>query len=208
MIKAVVFDMDGVLVDAKEWHFFALNKALGKFGYEISRHDHLSTFDGRPTREKLEMLTLQDGLPAGLHEFINQLKQKFTMQLIHEKCAPNFAHQYALSRLKKESYGIAVASNSIQATIEVMMNKAQLMSYLDFFLSNEDVVKGKPDPEIYSKAIKKLGFQPSECLIVEDHPHGIAAAKSAGGHVLEVESVADVNYWNIVNYIKQIEGGL
>ena len=62
MIKAVIFDMDGVLIDAKEWHYEALNNALKLFGYKISRHDHLVTFDGLPTRAKLQMMTEQEML--------------------------------------------------------------------------------------------------------------------------------------------------
>ena len=70
MIKAVIFDMDGVLIEAKDWHFNALNKALSLFGYEISRFEHLTTYDGLPTSRKLEMLTIEHGLPKELHEFI------------------------------------------------------------------------------------------------------------------------------------------
>ena len=77
-IKAVIFDMDGVLIDAKEWHYESLNSALSLFGYEISRHDHLVTYDGLPTKKKLEMLSLENGLPTSLHAFVNQLKQQKT----------------------------------------------------------------------------------------------------------------------------------
>ena len=66
MIKAIIFDMDGVLIDAKEWHYEALNNALQLFGYKISREDHLATFDGLPTREKLRLLTEQDGFFLGV----------------------------------------------------------------------------------------------------------------------------------------------
>ena len=204
MIKAVIFDMDGVLVDAKDWHYEALNLALSKFGYFISRHDHLVTYDGLPTRKKLEMLSLQEGLPVSLHDFLNQLKQKYTLQIVAERCAPTFAHQYALSRLKREDYKIAVASNSVKASIESMMKKTQLMPYLDFYLSNEDVKNGKPSPEIYLQAISLLGVDPQECLIVEDNPNGITAAKASGAHVLEVETVAEVNYWNIKDFIAML----
>ncbi|MFD1383492.1 HAD family hydrolase [Rhodanobacter aciditrophus] len=206
MIKAVIFDMDGVLIDAKEWHYEALNKALLKFGYEISRHDHLVTFDGLPTRTKLEMLSQQDGLPGKLHGFINSLKQKYTMQIVNEKCVPNFVHRFALSKLRAEGYKMAVASNSIRNSIASMMEFADLQEYLEFYMSNEDVVNGKPDPEIYIKTIDKLGFLPEECLIVEDNFNGIKAARASGAHVLEVQTVDDVNYLNIRNKIKQIEG--
>ena len=78
-IKAIVFDMDGVLIEAKDWHYEALNKALRLFGYEISRYDHLVTYDGLPTSKKLEMLSLEKGLPTGLHQFINQMKQSYKL---------------------------------------------------------------------------------------------------------------------------------
>jgi beta-phosphoglucomutase len=95
-IKAIIFDMDGVLIDAKDWHYEALNKALALFGFSISRYDHLVTYDGLPTKKKLEMLTLERGLPKGLHHFINELKQIYTMEMIFQKCKPVFYHEYAL----------------------------------------------------------------------------------------------------------------
>ena len=118
MVKAVLFDMDGVLIDAKDWHYEALNRALGLFGIEISRYDHLHTFDGLPTKVKLKMLSEQYYLPEQLHGFINQMKQCYTSQIIHEKCHPMFHHEYALSKLHKEGYKIAVCSNSIRSTID------------------------------------------------------------------------------------------
>ena len=89
-IKAVIFDMDGVLIDAKEWHYEALNKALRLFGFEISRYDHLVTFDGLPTAKKLEMMTVERGLPKSLHQLINDMKQIYTMEYVYMKCKPLF----------------------------------------------------------------------------------------------------------------------
>ena len=203
MIKAVLFDMDGVLIDAKDWHYEAFNRAVGIFGMEISRYDHLRSFDGLPTKEKLKLLSLNNYLPVGLHNFLNRLKQRYTMELIHSRCKPRFDHEYALSHLKAQGYKIAVCSNSIRKTIETMMEYASLTSYLDLIVSNEDVHKSKPDPEMYITAMKKLNLQPEECLIVEDNPNGILAAKRSGGYVLEVETVADVNYRNIVRRIQE-----
>lgn len=205
MIKAVIFDMDGVLIEAKDWHYEALNRALGKFGYSISRYDHLVTYDGLPTRRKLEMLSIERGLPVGLHSFINELKQQYTMEISHTKCKPTFCHEYALSRLKSEGYKLVVASNSIKQTIELLMNKSNLFQYLDFYLSNQDVKKAKPDPEIYQKAISYLGFEPNQCLVLEDNHNGIQAAKASGAHVMIVKEIEDVNYTNIAKYIKILE---
>lgn len=202
MIKAVIFDMDGVLIDAKEWHYEALNKALGLFGYEISRYDHLVTYDGLPTSQKLEMLSMEKGMPKKLHRFINELKQQYTIDKIFTDCHPVFHHEYALSKLKAEGYHIAVASNSVRKTVELMMEKSNLFPYLDFFLSNQDVKKAKPDPEIYNIAINRLGLSPEECMVVEDNKNGIQAGKSAGAHVMEVNTVYDVNLENIQRHIE------
>lgn len=207
MIKAVLFDMDGVLIDAKEWHYEALNKALRLFGYEISRYDHLVTYDGLPTSKKLEMLSVEKGLPRKLHPYINQLKQLYTIDKIHADCRPVFIHQYALSRLKADGYRIVCASNSIKKTIQLMMENSDLLQYLDFFLSNQDVVHPKPDPEIYTKAMQKLGLPPDQCLVVEDNFNGILAGKRSKAHVMEVATVQDVNYDNIRQHIIMAERG-
>lgn len=205
-IKAVIFDMDGVLVDAKEWHYEALNKALGLFGYEISRYEHLITYDGLPTSDKLSLMTLEKHLPAGLHKYINALKQEYTMEKIFLNCRPLYVHEYALSKLKSEGYKLAVASNSIRATVDIIMQRTSLKQYVEFSLSNQDVTRAKPDPEIYNAAISRLGLDPSDCLVVEDNKNGIAAADASGANVMRVETVYDVNYENIRENIRRCEG--
>lgn len=204
-IKAIFFDMDGVLIDAKDWHYEALNQALSLFGMEISRYDHLVTYDGLPTKKKLEMLTLERGLPRALHDFINNMKQVFTFQLVYAKCKPTFNHQYALSNLKAKGYKMAVCSNSIRKTMDVLFERAAITDYFDFYISNEDVKEAKPNPEMYLTAIKHFGFKPQECLILEDNDNGIKAAKASGAHLLIVADVNDVNLENITNRITEIE---
>jgi len=206
MIKAVVFDMDGVLIDAKEWHYEALNRALALFGFEISRTEHLETYDGLPTSKKLEMLSRDRGLPTGLHKFINEMKQAYTVEMIHTTCKPLFVHQYALARLHGAGYKLAVASNSIRDSVELMMSKARLDQHLDLQLSTNDVSAPKPDPEIYVTAMARLGVKPEECLVVEDNENGIQAARASGAHVLVVSTVYDVNHDNITRRIAEIEG--
>jgi len=205
-IKAVIFDMDGVLIDARDWHYDALNQALALFGFNISKYEHLTTFDGLPTSKKLKMLSAERNLPVGLHAFINEMKQAYTINAVTLLCRPTFNHQHALSMLKnRHAYKLAVASNSIGATVRLMMDKAQLSQYLDLQLCNEDVPKPKPAPDIYLKAMEELGVKPHEALVVEDNAHGIAAAKAAGAHVLVVSEPSEVSYQRIVQRISQIE---
>jgi beta-phosphoglucomutase len=204
-IEAVVFDMDGVLIDAKDWHYEALNKALVLFGYEISRADHVSTFDGLPTRRKLEMLSRDRGLPRSLHPFLNELKQQYTIDQVYLMCKPLFVHEYALSHLKARGYKLGLASNSIRSTVELMMHKSSLAHYFDVMLSNEDVQKAKPDPDIYLRVAEVLGVAPANCLVVEDNPNGIKAAEDAGCALLVVNSVHDVQLDRILAAIARSE---
>ena len=204
MIKAILFDMDGVLIDAKDWHYQAFNKALKHFGFYISRESHLSTFDGLPTRQKLHMLTDSIDLPSGLHEILNDLKQIYTLELSHLKCKPTFNHQYALSRLKSDGYKLAVCSNSVKQTVDLLMSLSSLDQYLDLMISNEDVTNGKPDPEMYIKAMKALKVNPNECLILEDNENGIQAAVASGGHLMKIGLPSEVTFKNIQSCIDSI----
>lgn len=205
-IKAVLFDMDGVLIDAKEWHYDSLNRALNLFGYNIERYEHITVYDGLPTAVKLKKISVEKGLPYALHSFINEMKQHYTMTEIHNKCHPTFIHEYALSRLKAENYLLGVCSNSIRSTVITMMNYSNLHQYLDIILSNEDITKSKPAPDIYLSAMDRLKVKPDECLVLEDNENGIKAANASGAHLLRINTVTDVNYQNIKKRIIDIEG--
>lgn len=207
MIKAVIFDMDGVLVDAKQWHFEALNTALELFGFRISEFEHFQRFDGLPTREKLRMLADEQGLPRALGEFINEMKQHCLLETAAKLCKPNPIHLQTLGQLNDQGYLLALASNSIRRSVDELMRLTALQSLLSFTLSNEDVSQPKPSPEIYELAINDLGCDPNECLVVEDGDYGLAAAEAAGAHLLRVESVEEVNYANIQSRIEFLDHG-
>jgi HAD superfamily hydrolase (TIGR01509 family) len=206
-IKAILFDLDGVLVDATEWHYEALNRTLALFGFSISRYEHLSAYNGLPTRKKLEMLSVEKGLPVALHGLINSIKQVYTREEILTQCQPMFDKEYMLSRLKREGYRLGVCSNAIRDSVELMIRQSGLYEYFEFFVSNEDVTRAKPDPEIYLKAIARLGYSPEETIIVEDAPHGVESARRAGGHVCQVAGFAEVNYFRVKDAIEQAERG-
>jgi beta-phosphoglucomutase-like phosphatase (HAD superfamily) len=201
--------MDGVLIDARDWHYEALNSALQPFGLLISRDEHLSTFDGLSTRQKLDILSRARGLPKGLHSFINGLKQKHTQALIVARCHPVFHHRYMLARLKRENFHLAMCSNSIRQTVDTMARQAGIIDFFDITLSNEDVANSKPAPDIYLEAMRRLNVRPDECLVVEDNANGIAAARAAGAHVLEVADPDDVTYDRVFTALSSLcEGTL
>jgi beta-phosphoglucomutase len=204
-IRAVLFDLDGVLVDATEWHYEALNRALGLFGYTISRYEHLTTYNGLPTKKKLTMLSVEKNLPRGLHSIISRIKQKYTREEIMRKCTPVFEKEFMIRQLKRDGYKLAVCSNSVRESVERMLLASGIIEQFDYLISNEDVSKPKPDPEMYLKTCAQLSVEPSECVIVEDAEHGLEAARKAGAHVCQVSGFGEVDYDRISRFIKSVE---
>ena len=204
-IKAVLFDLDGVLVDATEWHYDALNRALGLFGFAITRYEHLTSYNGLPTRNKLEMLSVEKSLPRGLHQMINRIKQKYTREEILSHCAPMFEKELMIRQLTRDGYRLAVCSNSIRDSITLMLTGVNLAEAFEFIISNEDVAKPKPDPEIYLAALARLKLSAAEVVVVEDAPHGVLAAERAGIHVCRVAGYQEVNYERVHGFIQRLE---
>jgi len=193
MIDTVLFDMDGVLIDATEWHYDALNEALEIFGFEIEREEHLARFNGMTTKKKLEILSNERGLPRDLHEIISEVKQDRTLRIAANKCFPTAAHLILLSTLKNEGLKVGVVTNSIRMTTEFMLQYSGVSKFLDVLITNEDVGQPKPAPDGYLLAMKKLGSIPENTVVVEDGMHGIQAAKAAGARVVEVKDPSQVS---------------
>ena len=204
--KLVIFDLDGVLVEAKNIHFDALNEALGE-EYAISWAEHLSTYDGLKTNQKLEMLSERKGLPTELHKDIWEGKQKLTLQKLKE-LKPNQTLQSVMAALVEDGYKIAVCSNSIRKTVLTVLSKLGIMEFMDLVISNEDVKNSKPHPEMYWKAISMMSVLPEETLIVEDSPYGLLAASRSKSHVLRVRNPQEVTYTNIFKKLTEIEMGV
>jgi HAD superfamily hydrolase (TIGR01509 family) len=201
-IKAIIFDLDGVLVSAKDIHYNALNEAISTVDnkYIISEHEHHLIYDGLKTYEKLDMLTKNKGLPKETHEKIWEAKQKKTIEKISNlKTDNNLVELFTLLCSKKNK--IACCSNSIRKSVYTMLSKIGIIEYFDLILSNEDVTTAKPFPEIYWKAMSTLKCLPSETLIVEDSPNGLKAAEISGAKVYRVSNPSEVNITNIVNRI-------
>src|SRR6056300_1140032 len=205
-IKLVIFDLDGVLVEAKNIHYEALNEALGK-DYAISWNEHLLTYDGLKTNQKLEMLSEKKNLPVELHKQIWEGKQKITLQKLKE-LQPNQSLQVLMNSLVEDGYKIAVCSNSIRKTVLTVLSKLGIMEFMDYIISNEDVQNSKPHPEMYWRAISKMGCLPEETLIVEDSPYGLLAASRSKAHVLRVKNPTEVTYTNIFKKLTEIEMGV
>jgi HAD superfamily hydrolase (TIGR01509 family) len=203
MIKLIIFDLDGVLVEAKNIHYEALNMALG-VEYAISWDEHLATYDGLKTNQKLEMLHTHKGLPRERFKAVWEDKQRYTLTALRN-LGPDSILYTTMATLVDKGYKLAVCSNSIRKTVLTVLSKLGIIEFFDLILSNEDVENSKPHPEIYWKAISKMNCLPEETLIVEDSPYGLLAASKSKSHILRVANPKEVTYINIENKIKQIK---
>ena len=193
MIKAIIFDLDGVLVDTKIIHFEALNLALKKYNLKkISMDDHIKIFDGLPTNEKLKILNKSENLSKNFFFKINKYKQKITSSILKKKIKPKKNILDIFKYLHKD-YKIGVATNAVKSTLEICLKNLGISKYVDFKLSNEDINNPKPNPEIYLRTFIKFGIYPSEALIVEDSHYGREAAISSGAKLLPIKNIKELN---------------
>ena len=206
MTKLIIFDLDGVLVEAKEIHFKTLNQALWEIGqsnkYVISEAEHLSTYDGLKTNQKLDMLTKSKGLPKDVHEHVWNRKQHLTIEAI-SGLQPDLQKIELFKELRDRGYKLACASNSIRRSVLVMLAKIGIIEYMDLIISNEDVKNSKPHPEMYWKAMSMMGCLPEETLIVEDSPHGLLAASRSRASILRVDNPKDLVLSKIISKLDE-----
>ena len=204
MIKLIIFDLDGVLVDARELHYNALNKALESIDkkYVINREEHLSTYDGLSSTKKLNLLTKNKKLPKELHDSVWRVKQEMTRQII-DGFSVDSRIQSILRSLKSEGYAIACATNSIRETAKLQLIRKGFFEYIDFMYSNQDVKNPKPNSEMYMRCMIKAGVNPNETLIVEDSHIGRKGAIASGGVLCGVKNTTEVTYDKIKKYIKE-----
>jgi HAD superfamily hydrolase (TIGR01509 family) len=206
MTKLVIFDLDGVLIESRELHYQSLNDALKSIDpkYVISRDEHLAIYDGLNTTKKLKMLSESKGLPVDFHNMIWQRKQIATFELI-KKFPIDRKLVDIFKKLKSLGYLIGVASNSIRETVKLSLLKIGVMEYVDYYVSNQDVVHPKPFPEMYWQCMTSLKVLPKNTLIIEDSHIGRQGALDSGANLLAVEDSHDVTWNKINNKLQQMD---
>jgi len=206
MTKLIIFDLDGVLVEAKQIHYETLNQALNEIDkkYVITEAEHLSIYDGLKTTQKLELLTKNKGLHPEFYDSIWYRKQYLTIEAISE-LQPDLQKIELFKELRNKGYKLAVASNSIRRSVLVMLAKIGIIEFMDLIISNEDVKNSKPHPEMYWKAMSMMGCLPEETLIVEDSPHGLLAASRSRANILRVDSPKDLVISKIISKLNETQ---
>lgn len=202
MIKAVFFDMDGVLVDACEWHREALNQALLHFyNYEISLEEHYRVFNGLPTKVKLKILNEKGIVQKKDFDAIENLKQEKTLKIIEKDAKYRQEKVDLINFLKSKNIKTACYTNSIRKTASLMLEKTGILNLLDILITNQDVVYPKPNPEGYLTCLNLLNIKPQNAIIIEDSEKGLQAAKNSCCFYIKVNSQEDVTVDLLKDYI-------
>ena len=205
MIKAIIFDLDGVLVDTKSIHFFALNYALEKNKIPpITYEDHVKIYDGLPTSEKLSLLDKKNKISKTKKINIRKIKQKRTLNLL-KKSITFDKKKFDIFKTLHKNYKIGIATNAVKSTLNICLKQLRIKNFVDFIVSNEDINNPKPNPEIYFRIFIKFGIYPDEAIILEDSHYGRQAAIHSGGNLIPIQNLSEVTLKNINYYIKMLD---
>ena len=202
MIDTIIFDLDGVLIDSKDVHFNALNKALKKsnLSYQISYEDHLKEYDGLSTIKKLQILNDYGHVNKKFNKKIQFYKNKFT----HLELSKNIKFSkniYEMFKKLSNNYKLAISTNAVQKTLDLCIKKFRIKKFLKSTLSNKSIKNVKPHPEIYLRSILNLNSNPKNTLIIEDSHFGRSAAKDSGSNLMPVKNNKEVTYKRITDFI-------
>lgn len=203
--RAILFDVDGVLVDATDWHFESFNRALEPFDVAISGKQHQEEFLGLPTAIKINRLVERGALPTNACHAVALAKRKYFREIVRKRCQPLDIDRHLLGVLKDNGFILAAVSNAVRESVTEMLELSGLLKYLAAVVCGDDVLQGhtKPHPEIYLSCSRVLGIRPDQCLAVEDGNYGIRSARAAGMRVLTVNSKTEVNLANILAAVER-----
>lgn len=205
--KLFIFDLDGVLIESRELHYEALNDALRAVGeqFVIGREEHLSTYDGMSTTTKLKLLAEKKGLPAASFRDVWKMKQSATFERLKNNINRSPKLIEICKWLKSQDYHIAVASNSIRETIKISLMSLGIMEHVEYIMSNEDVRRTKPYPEMYWNCMNALNAIPRTTIIAEDSHIGRQGAIDSEATLLPIEDSYDLTLEKVKNIVNDHE---
>ena len=179
-IEAVIFDMDGVLVDSEPFHVENEKRMFKIMGLDISDEEHAG-YMGTATDVMWEQIKRDRNLTIDVSEVTARtIREEIPFFQSLDKIDPMPGLLNLLAELKNRNIHIAVASSSDKQIIDIILEKSELKKYFKYAVSSSEVGKSKPEPDVFLHAAKLLGVHPQNCIVIEDSKNGIKAAKAAG----------------------------
>ncbi|MFW2488996.1 HAD family hydrolase [Clostridium chromiireducens] len=191
-MKAVIFDMDGVIIDSEPIHFDVDLQTISELGGDISKED-LEKYVGTTNEYMYTDIKNKFNISKSLEEIIHYKVELTKKKIIELDLEPIEGIRELLKELKNKNINTAIASSSPRDFIELVVSKFKLENYIEYIISGEEVKHGKPDPDIYIETAKKLRVSPEECIVIEDSRNGVLAAKAAGMKCIGFQNVNSGN---------------
>jgi HAD superfamily hydrolase (TIGR01509 family) len=186
MSFAVIFDMDGVIVDSNPFHKIALKEFCQKYGFSLTEEQLRAKIYGRTNKDWLTNLFGE--LPDEQIQQYAYEKEYLFQQLYQHDIQPVHGLREFLDHLQIQQIPYAIGTSAPRMNVDFTLQKTALESYFSLILDERFVSKGKPNPEIYLKVADKLGFPPTQCIVIEDSFSGIQAGLAAGSKVIGIST--------------------
>ncbi|WP_446898953.1 HAD family hydrolase [Clostridium sp. LBM24168] len=179
-VKAVIFDMDGVIIDSEPAHLRINNKMFEKLKIDVSDEEKLK-FVGATTSSVWEIIKGKYNLSYSIGELVKMDRDLYMKDLKStSNIKPITGVDVLIKKFYKNKLKLAIASSSPMDVIKIIISNFKLNRYFDYLITGDEVKRSKPAPDIFLKAAELLGVLPKECVVIEDSKNGIQAAKSAG----------------------------
>jgi beta-phosphoglucomutase family hydrolase len=183
-MEAVIFDMDGVIVDNSKYHRLAWEQYIEKKGLHADKKKLYETYGMRNI--ELIKIIFGDGISQQEAEIIGKEKEQVYRDIYLEAIKPAKGLIPYLQFIKEKNLKTAIATSACIENVDFTIDNLGIREYFDVIVSEKDVTEGKPHPDVYLKAAKKLGVSPTQCLVIEDAVAGVEAGKRAGAFVAAV----------------------
>lgn len=190
-VRALVFDMDGVIVDSEPLHLIAYQEFFSEYEIEYTA-EHNQEFLGTKDVWMAGVLIERHELPH-TPETMVKAKEEILLRLIREQAVARPGLFEILTQAKSAGLPMSIASSATLPTIHLVVEVLKIREYFDALTSGDEVAHGKPSPDVFLLAAKRLGAEPSHCVVIEDTLNGIKAAKAAGMHCVAIPCEATLH---------------
>jgi beta-phosphoglucomutase len=184
---AVIFDMDGVLIDSNPYHKVALQQFCTSYGFELNEEELKSRIYGRTNKEWIRNLFGEDLSDEKLKQYAFEKEEIYRKLYAADICPVKGLHIF-LTSLRSKGIKRAIGTSAPRGNVDFTLSGIDAAHYFDIILDESHVERGKPDPEIYVKCAKAVGYAPANCVVIEDSLSGLAAAKASGAKVVGIST--------------------